>query len=164
MDPITIASISVVACTIGIAATWIVLSLSRTVTRAANKAIAESISAASQRVRTNPRHIRIVDCITDPPKFITGQTYEHVHFTGPACIKFGDNNSLWFCSVSDRQAILPMAEGAPILGVIFVVGCTFRHCYFDGITIMGTMDEIETFLGPALDARSVEQWEAANVG
>jgi hypothetical protein len=61
---------------------------------------------------------------------------------------------------SDGKAFLtlPEGEGSPIIGAIFLSNSTFRECYFEKITFVGTPADTRNML-PAIDVVSLKDWK-----
>lgn len=92
---------------------------------------------------------------------LSGKTFERCLIRGPAFIKFQSHCTVLFCSIPHPVArtFVAMSEGSAIFGAVLVTHTTFRQCFFDKVTFIGTLEDAQT-ISPGLAQSSVEAWMA----
>lgn len=90
---------------------------------------------------------------------LSGKTFERCLIRGPVFLKFQAHNTAAFCSSANPTlTILTLPEGAPIIGACIADHTTFRQCFFDTVTLVGTPEDTQNYR-KGVDPLSLEQWK-----
>ncbi len=90
---------------------------------------------------------------------LSGKIFERCLIRGPVFVKLQGHNTLAFCSSANpTQTILTLQEGSPIIGACIADHTTFRQCFFDTVTLVGTPEDTRNYRR-GVDPLSLEQWK-----
>jgi hypothetical protein len=96
----------------------------------------------SERTSFIRETVRVSDLVNEGAPIVSGVTFNRCHIVGPGLIKPQSHNIFEFCSCPSRNILVPLLEGSPIIGAILLSRNAFHQCYFDGVTIVGTPQDI----------------------
>jgi hypothetical protein len=92
---------------------------------------------------------------------LSGKTFDRCLVHGPALIKFETRNNVLFCSVPlpPNRAFVIVPQGSAAMGAIILTDTTFKQCFFDRVTFIGTQQDART-ITPGLGQLTLEKWLA----
>lgn len=102
----------------------------------------------------------ITDLVRNSSPFLDGLTFTKCILRGPAFLRAHSHCTLAYIATPYPPAhvVTAVKEGTSAVGIIMLTNCTFRDCYFETISMLGTEKDCKQLV-QAFHTEALDQWK-----